>query len=89
MLETAEERIKILKKGFTQRQIEKMYIEGNDLKIVSLPILVEIIEMEEGQNKKICETSVESAQSLSLAVASIFNASQYKTFSPMIQHTEV
>jgi hypothetical protein len=61
MLETYEERIKLLKTGFTQKQIEEMYIEGNDFKIVSLPILVDIVEIEAGQNKNTCITAVEAA----------------------------
>jgi hypothetical protein len=61
MLETYEERIKLLKTGFTQKQIEEMYIEGNDFKIVSLPILVDIVEIEAGRNKNTCETAVEAA----------------------------
>jgi hypothetical protein len=79
MLETSEERIKLLKTGFKQKQIEAMYIEGNDFKIVSLSILVDIIEMEAGQNKKTCENAVGSAQSLSSSVASIFNVSRFES----------
>jgi hypothetical protein len=61
MLETSEERIKLLKTGFTQKQIEEMYIEGNDFKIISPPILVDIVEIEAGRNKNTCETAVEAA----------------------------
>jgi hypothetical protein len=61
MLETSEERIKLLKTGFTQKQIQEMYIEGNDFKIVSLPILADIVEIEADWNKNTCETAVESA----------------------------
>jgi hypothetical protein len=85
MFETSQERIKLLKTGFTQKQIEKMYLEGNDLKIVSVPILVDIVEMETGQNMNTFENAVESAQSLSSAVTSIFNVSRLKGFSPIIQ----
>lgn len=85
MLKTSEERIKLLKKGFTQKQIEEMFIEGNEFKIVSLPILVDIVEIETGQNKNTCETAVGSVQSLGLAVASIFNVSRFNKFSPIIQ----
>ncbi len=76
MLKTSHERINMLKTGLTEKQIEKIYIEGNNLKIISLPILVDIVEIEAGQNKKTCETPVGSVQSLGLAaVASIFNVS--------------
>jgi hypothetical protein len=61
MLKTSEERIKFLKKGFTQKQIEEMYIEGNDFRIISLPILVDIVEIKARQNKNICETVFKSA----------------------------
>lgn len=84
MLETSEERIKLLKTGFMQKQIEEMYIEGNDFKIVSLPILVDILEIEAGQNKNICKNAVESAQSLSSAVVCIFNRSGFGSCSPII-----
>jgi hypothetical protein len=85
MLKTSEERIKLLKTGFTQKQIEEMYIEGNDFKIVFVPIMVDIVEIEARQNKNTCETAVGSVHSLGLAVASIFNVSRFKRFSPIIQ----
>lgn len=85
MLETSQERIKMLKTGITEKQIEKMYIEGNDFKIVSLPILVEIVEIDPGQNKNTCETATGSVQSLGLAVASIFTLPRFERFSPIIQ----
>lgn len=76
MLKKSQERIDMLKTGLTEKQIEKMYIEGNDLKIVSLPILIDIVEIEAGQNKKTCEIAFGSVQSLGLAtVAAIFNVS--------------
>jgi len=83
-LETSEKRIKLLKTGFTQKQIEDMYIEGNDFKIVSLPMLVEIVEIEAGKNKNTYENAFESAQVLSSAVASIFDVSRFGSFSPII-----
>lgn len=84
MLETSKDRIKILKTGLTQKQIEAMYIESNELRIVSLPLMFDIVEVEERQNKKTCETAVESAHSLGLSVVSIFNVSRFKTLSPII-----
>jgi len=85
MLKTSEERIKMLKTGFTQKQIEEMYIEGNDFKIVSLPILVDIVEIEERQNRNTCETAVESAHTLGLVMPSIFNVSLFESISAIIQ----
>ena len=81
MLETSEDRIKLLKTGFTQKQIEVKYIEGNEFKIVSLPILVEIVEVEAGQTRNTCENAVGSAHSLGLGVANLFNVSRFECFS--------
>ena len=39
MLETAEERVKLLKAGFTGKEIEKLYIEYNNFKIIRSHIL--------------------------------------------------
>lgn len=74
MLETAEERVKMLKKGFSQKQIETMYIKENDFKIVSPPVLVDMCEINEKQDKKIsmnCEAAVEYAQLLCSEMANL------------------
>ncbi len=42
MLETAEERVKLLKLGFSGKEIEKLYIEYNNFKIIHSPILFEL-----------------------------------------------
>jgi hypothetical protein len=84
MLETSEERIKMLKTGFTEKQIEQMYVESNNFKIVSLPIPVELVKIGYEQNKK-CENAVGSGQSFGLAIASIFNTSRFGRSSPTIQ----
>ncbi len=39
MLETSEERIKLLKAGISARDIEKLYVIYNDFKVVDCPIL--------------------------------------------------
>lgn len=44
MLESSEQRIKLLKAGFSGKEIEKLYIEYNDFKIVYHPILYEMSE---------------------------------------------
>ena len=44
MLETPEERVKLLKAGFTGKTIEKLYIHYNNFKIVSNPDFIELIE---------------------------------------------
>jgi hypothetical protein len=67
MLETPEERIKLLRAGYTGKTIEKLYIEQNNLKIVYIPPIVELVECDISQNKEVCidcEMAVECAQSL-------------------------
>ena len=44
MLKTSKERVKLLKAGFTCKEIEKLYIEGNNIKIIRTPILMELAE---------------------------------------------
>ncbi len=66
MLETPEERIKLLKAGYTGKTIEKLYIQLNNFKIVPILPIVELIECDIQQNKKACincEVAVECEQS--------------------------
>jgi len=35
MLETRKERIKLLKAGISAKNIENLYVEGNDMKIIN------------------------------------------------------
>ncbi|MCZ7380048.1 MAG: hypothetical protein O8C64_00515 [Candidatus Methanoperedens sp.] len=44
ILETAEERVKLLKAGFIGKAIEKLYIESNSFKIVHAPAIIELVE---------------------------------------------
>ncbi len=46
MLETAEERIKLLKAGFTGKTIEMLYLKGNNIKIVLTPTIFELVEID-------------------------------------------
>ncbi len=46
MLETPEERIKLLKAGFIGKIIENLYIERNNFKIVQIPVIVELVELD-------------------------------------------
>jgi hypothetical protein len=39
MLETREERVKLLKAGFDGKRIEKEYVIGNNMKIISSNLL--------------------------------------------------
>lgn len=41
MLETPEERIKLLRAGVIGRKIEEIYIRGNNIKILKSPVLFE------------------------------------------------
>lgn len=54
MLETSQERVKLLRKGHTQKQIEELYIKGNNFKIVNLPLLIKLVEIRNRENKKMC-----------------------------------
>ena len=45
MLETPQDRIKLLKAGFTSKTIEKLYIEGNNFKLIRFPDIVELAEV--------------------------------------------
>jgi len=40
MLETPQERIKLLRAGCTSKKIEQLYIEGNNFKLVKFPLLL-------------------------------------------------
>jgi hypothetical protein len=46
MLKTAEERVKLLKAGFDGKTIEMLYIKGNNIKIVLIPTIFELAEIE-------------------------------------------
>ncbi len=46
MLETAEERVKLLKAGFTGKEIEGLYIKYNKIKIVLTPSILELVEID-------------------------------------------
>ena len=42
MLETSEERVKLLKAGFTSKDIERMYVKNNNLKIIRINTELEV-----------------------------------------------
>jgi|GEM_PF-1354419 len=48
MFETAQERVKLLKTGLSEKEIERLYIEYNNFKIIRTPILYEANEFEFG-----------------------------------------
>lgn len=45
MLETREERVRLLKAGITGKTIEGLYIAFNDIKIVHSPMFLELVEV--------------------------------------------
>lgn len=63
MLETSEERIKLLKAGYTGRMIEQLYIKYNNFKIISASIL----RVEEADNPKIKKTYIRSEIAIDFA----------------------
>jgi len=79
MLETSEERVKLLKTGLTQKQIEEQYIEGNNMKVVTPPILIELVEINHRKNVKMCvncQAAVGYAQSFCEEMANICDISK-------------
>ncbi len=51
MLETPQERVRLLKAGIDGKTIERLYIIFNNLKIVYTPLLFELIEINTEENK--------------------------------------
>ncbi len=51
MLETSEERVKLLKAGISGRDIEKLYIIYNNFKIIGSPLLFNHSGIEAGEGK--------------------------------------
>jgi len=45
MLETSEQRTKLLKAGFSGKEIERLYIEQNNIRILNFPILFETMNL--------------------------------------------
>ncbi len=46
MLETREERVKLLKAGLSGKMIEKLYIEGNNFKVIPFCPEIELLEVD-------------------------------------------
>ncbi len=51
MLETSEERVKLLKAGISGRDIEKLYIIYNNFKIIGSPLLFKHAGIEAGEGR--------------------------------------
>ncbi|VVB87231.1 Uncharacterised protein [uncultured archaeon] len=88
MLDTSEQRIKMLKKGISYKQIEKLYIERNSLKIVNLPVLIEMTEFTERQINKNrvgnYEITVEYTQNVYGETANLCDISLLSQFSELL-----
>ncbi len=61
MLETPQERVKLLKAGIDGKTIEKLYIFYNDFKIVHSPILIEQVQVNITENKNMEELKCDVA----------------------------
>ncbi len=45
LLHTREGRVRLLKQGMTQKQIEKMYLDYNAIEVINIPILNELYQL--------------------------------------------
>ena len=52
MLETSEERIKLLKSGLNIKTIEHLYLKNNNIKIICAALLREPVECDRTSEKK-------------------------------------
>lgn len=80
MLVKSEERVKLLRKGFSQKQIEKLYIKANNFKVVNPNLLFEIFEIDAekiGTIPENVEAAVDYAHSLCADVANLCDISQF------------
>lgn len=50
MLETPRERVKLLKAGIAGKTIEKLYVIYNHFKIVDIPVIFELVEIEDNNS---------------------------------------
>jgi hypothetical protein len=46
MLETREERVKLLKAGLSGKMIERLYIESNNFKVIPFSSVIELLEID-------------------------------------------
>lgn len=65
MLETPQERVKLLRAGFTGRTIERLYIKGNNFKIVRTPIRIELVEIDNSRTLGIGIGGISNGQNCS------------------------
>lgn len=65
MLETAHERVKLLKAGITGKTIERLYIVENNFKMVRSPNFFDLIEINPGESKEVINQGSVAKLSLS------------------------
>ncbi len=46
MLETSEERVKLLRAGISGKTIEKLYLKKNNFKILIFPLIFDLLEID-------------------------------------------
>ncbi len=54
MLETREERVKLLKAGLSGKMMERLYIEGNNFKVIPFSSVIELLEIDMCPNRNSC-----------------------------------
>lgn len=52
MLETRKERVELLKSGLSGKMIERLYIEGNNFRMICFPPAIKLMEIEIPLDKK-------------------------------------
>ncbi len=62
MLETREERVKLLKAGLSGKTIERLYIEGNNIRIIRVPPFVKLVELDVPRDENNCRYYVAVAR---------------------------
>lgn len=45
MLETSQERVRLLKAGISTKKIEQLYLQSNCFKIIGIPVLFNLVEI--------------------------------------------
>ena len=53
MLETRQERVKLLKAGLSGKMIERLYVEGNHFRIIRFPPVVKLMELDIPTDKNV------------------------------------
>jgi hypothetical protein len=81
MFEKSQERVQLLRKGLTQKQIEELYIKANNFKIVNLPALIELVEIKDRKNKNVCVNCLKAVGYAQLFCADVVNVRYISDFS--------